>query len=50
MVPILGGKGYARERAKNVLGVFEFDVFLSCIFGSSKKGGWGEVGRTPPKR
>ena len=35
-----GGKGYVRKRAKNkkmitVLGVFEFDAFLSCVFGVS---------------
>ena len=47
------GKGYVRKRAKQkmiaVWGVFEFDAFLSCVFGFLRKGkeGWG--GEPPPK-
>ena len=37
VVAIFGAKGCVRKRAANkmisVFGVFQFDVFLSCVFG-----------------
>ena len=49
------GKGYVRKRAKRktmtVLGVFEFDAFLSCVFRFLKrKGEWGRKPRPKDKR
>ena len=49
------GKGYVRKRAKTpkmitVLGVFEFDAFLSGLFDFCKrKGVWGGGAKPPQK-
>ena len=53
VVTISFGKGYARKRAKQkmitVLGVFEFDAFLSYVFGFLRKRGGGGRRSPPPK-
>ena len=42
-------RGQKRKQNDNCLGVFEFDAFLSYVFGFCKRGGWGG-GAKPPQR
>ena len=48
------GQKHTQKKVLTVLGVFEFDAFLSCVFGFLEKGGvgggWGSGEAPPPKK